>query len=384
MTVAYWMAAAAAMISAVQAVGELARARDRSPALAAWVLSMTGLAACLALAAAAPAVLQGWPGPVTWACAGLGVTGTWAFAEVLAATNGDSRRVADIMTIPLIAGPCVAMVLFGLHVVGSRGPYDADLAVIGTQLTLVVYYTPGLGRIATLAYQRASATPAPWARAAMRAVYASSAVEIVLILARSAVTVAGVSGMRTSVPAITVIGVLQGITAACGIGALAAGPMATLVSAQCESWLAYRRLRPLWAAVTQAVPGVQLPAKTGSVLSIRWHLQRRVREIRDAERVLRPYWREDVATRALVAQSAGLSPDLEQAVVEAAVVMNAASARLRGERPAFEPLPSERLWGSASDDPHAEVAWLVLVSQAIRHCLSLRDLAAEPAPERTT
>jgi hypothetical protein len=61
----YWAAAAAALVSAGQAGWELAR--DRSGALAAWVLSMTALAASLALAAADPAVLQGGTGPAAWA-----------------------------------------------------------------------------------------------------------------------------------------------------------------------------------------------------------------------------------------------------------------------------------------------------------------------------
>jgi hypothetical protein len=101
--------------------------------------------------------------------------------------------------------------------------------------------------------------------------------------------------------------------------------------------------------------------------------------------VLSPYWRDDVAARALAAaQSAALSPDLEQAIVEATVVMNAASARLHGEPPAPVPLPVDRLWGTVSDDPQSEVTRLVLVSHAIRHCLILHDPAAEPRPERTT
>jgi hypothetical protein len=129
MTVIYWVAAIAAVISAAQAAGELAR--DRFPALAAWALSMTALGASLAFAAAAPAVLQGRPGPATWACAGLGILGTWAFAEVLATTNGDGRRIPDIMTSPVLAGASAVLLLTGLHWAASHRPHEAVLATIG-------------------------------------------------------------------------------------------------------------------------------------------------------------------------------------------------------------------------------------------------------------
>jgi len=111
---------------------------------------MTALGASLALAAT-PAVLQGRSGPASWACAGLGIAGTWAFAEVLATTNGDGRRIADMTTIPLLAGLFAVLLLMGLHQAASHSAHNAGLAAIGIQLTLVAYYVPGLGRIASLA-----------------------------------------------------------------------------------------------------------------------------------------------------------------------------------------------------------------------------------------
>ena len=71
----------------------------------------------------------------------------------------------------------------------------------------------------------------------------------------------------------------------------------TLIWTRCGLWLAYWRLRPLWAALLQAVPDVELPAERGAGVGIRWRLLRRVIEIRDAELALRPYWRADVAAR---------------------------------------------------------------------------------------
>jgi hypothetical protein len=231
---------------------------------------------------------------------------------------------------------------------------------MGIQVTLVTYYLPGLGRIASLAQQRASAAPASWGRVAMRAVFASAVTEIVLIMARSAVLVVVSSGVRTSALVIPIIGFLQGIAAAFGIGALAAGPVVTATSALCRSWLAYRRLGPLWAAVKEAVPD-------GSGAGIRRRLQRRVTEIRAAQQALSPYRREDVAARAeAAAQSATLGPDLEDAFIEATVVLDAASARRRGESPAIAPLAGTWICTRASDDLDSEITRLVLVSQAIR------------------
>jgi len=194
----------------------------------------------------------------------------------------------------------------------------------------------------------------------MRSVFASAVAEIVLIMARSAIVIVGASGTHVGTMVTTIIGFLQGIAAAIGIGALAVGPVVTATSALCRSWLAYQRLQPLWEAVKESVPD-------GSGAGIRQRLQRRVTEIQAAEQALSPYWREDVAARAqAVAQSATLGPDLEQAFIEATVVLDAASARRRGDPPATELLAADRTDTSTSNDPDAEVARLVLVSQAVR------------------
>jgi hypothetical protein len=218
--------------------------------LAAWVLSMMAVSASLALAAGVPVVLQGRPGAAAWACTGLGVVGTWSFANVLGTTNSGANRVADVMAVPLAGGGCAALLLAGLSWAGSRDPHDAGVAAAGVQLTLAVYYAPGLGRIAALARQRASLAPKPWARVAMRVVRASASAEIVLLVARSGILIADGFGMHSTAPMITVVDNLQGVAAAYGLGVLAIGPIVTLVASQCGPWLACwwlhraRRSRP--------------------------------------------------------------------------------------------------------------------------------------------
>jgi hypothetical protein len=383
-TVIYWVAAAAALLSAAEAGGELAR--DRLPALAAWALSMTALSASLALAAVNPAVLHGESGPAAWACAGLGILGTWGFAEVLSAGRGDVRSVTGIMATPLFGGACAALLLLGLHWTGSHGTADAgrsQLAPIGAQLALLACYAPGLCQVAVLARQRAALTPPSWARTAMRAVCASAVAQFVLTMARSAILVALASGMPAGGSAITVIGVLQGIAVIWGIGALAVGPLLVLVSARCWPWLAYWRLRPMWALLRQAVPDAERPAVRSSRFSIRRRLLRRVTEICDAEHALSAYWREDVAVRALAAaRSAGLSVSQEQAVVEAAVVMDAVSARLRGEPPPAVPLQPEWVDEGVGDDLQSEVDRLVEVARAMRRYPLVHELSSPESSSR--
>jgi hypothetical protein len=118
----------------------------------------------------------------------------------------------------------------------------------------------------------------------------------------------------------------------------------------------------------QAVPDIELPAARGMRFGIRLRLLRRVIEIRDAELALRPYWRAEVAALAsAAARSAALSASAELAVVEAAVVIDAARARMRGALPSCDPV-AYSICSAASGDLYSEVDRLVRVSRAIRRC----------------
>jgi hypothetical protein len=238
MTTVYWAAAAVALLSAVEAAVEFAR--DRSPVLVGWALSMAAVSASLAVAAAVPAVLQGGSEPAASACAALGIVGTWSFAEVLGTTTKDARRVADMVTTPLLGGACALLLQLGLSWAGSHDTGDAgasQLTTIMIELTVMVYYVPGLCRIALLAHQRAESIPAYWTRMAMRTVCASAGAELVLVMVRSAVLVARGYGMGTGESVISVISVLQGVAVISGVGGLAAGAVIMAISARWGSWL---------------------------------------------------------------------------------------------------------------------------------------------------
>ncbi len=66
---------------------------------------------------------------------------------------------------------------------------------------------------------------------------------------------------------------------------------------------------------------------------------------------------------------------MEQAVVEAAVVVNAAAARRHGTPPAPGLVPAGLIGAGASDDLRSEVVRLVLVSRVIRDCPIVRELS---------
>jgi hypothetical protein len=239
----YWIAAAVALISAVEGGVELAR--DRSPVLTAWALSMAALSASLAVAAAVPVVMDGGSKAAASVSAALGIIGTWAFAEVLATTASDARCLADMVRTPLLGGTCAFLLLSGLGWAGSHDAGDAgvsELAKIAVELTMVAYYMPGLCRIAILAHLRAQSIPARWTRMAMRMVCASAGVELVLVMVRSAVLVAHDAGVGAGESAIPVISVLQGVAVICGVAGLAAGPVLMAISRRCALWFPYGRL----------------------------------------------------------------------------------------------------------------------------------------------
>lgn len=378
MTALYSIAAAGALICAFQPGSQALR--ERSLTLIAFTLSMTALSASLAVVAASPAVLDaGASGPALWTSGGLGVIATWAFAGTLSAANACYIGLTDTVVIPVLGGAVFFLLLLGLQIAASSGAHQASragVAVIGAQLSLVAYYGPALSRIARLARQRARSVHERYARAGMRAVSASAGAGLAVILVRSALIIARACGVQAAKPAMTVIAVLLGGVAICGIVGIGTGPVITQITSQCGLLLAYWRLHPLWAVLMQAVPHVELPTGQRSQFGVRWRLLRRVVEIRDAELALRPYWRPDVAARvSATTRSAGLSAELQAAIVEAAVVMDAADACMRGMPPAREPV-RENIWPAGGGDLHSEVARLVTVSRVIRRCPVLRDLQA--------
>lgn len=149
-------------------------------------------------------------------------------------------------------------------------------------------------------------------------------------------------------------------------------------------WSAYWRLYPLWDALRQAIPEIELPPEPGTRWNIPYRLHRRVIEIRDAQLVLKRYSRSEVADKAAAAaKSAGLSAVKVAAVVEAAVIVDSLHSHFRGSPPRAEDIPPEQVNMTPGNDIRAEVAGLVLISEAINRSDIVRQIAGRP-PARVT
>ena len=141
-------------------------------------------------------------------------------------------------------------------------------------------------------------------------------------------------------------------------------------------WSAYWRLYPLWDALRQVIPEIQLPPEPGLRWNIRYRLHRRVIEIRDAELVLRPYATAEVAGQAAAtARSSGLHPDRAAAVVEAAIIVSSIQSRLRGSVGRHDDIPGGHADAAPGNDIRAEVVRLILVCRAIRRSHIVRCIA---------
>jgi hypothetical protein len=139
---------------------------------------------------------------------------------------------------------------------------------------------------------------------------------------------------------------------------------------------AWVRLRPLWALLVQAVPEVKLPTPPDTRFSPRYHLHRRVIEIRDAELALRPFQDSRATPEAAdAAGRAGLPHDERDAAIEAVMIVTALDARRRGAE-AQGGADAERILSEPPNDLESETARLLLVCRAVRHSPIVRQAAA--------
>ncbi len=216
----------------------------------------------------------------------------------------------------------------------------------------------------------------------MRAVISAAVAELFLILAWSAAIVVAASGRPVPQPVIAGVALAQGtviIQFIAGATVAAWFPALEFISGQGRMWGAYWRLHPLWAILSRAAPDVQLPPQPGTQFNARYRLHRRVIEIRDAELALRPYWNREIAGQAAdAARSARLPPARRDAVVEAAVIVTALDARLRGAPARHDDTLAGPAGPVPQNDLGAEAARLILVSDAIRSSPIVRSFGIRP------
>ena len=129
-----------------------------------------------------------------------------------------------------------------------------------------------------------------------------------------------------------------------------------------QDYSSYRALYPLWHSLYQSSPGIALEPPTASITDMHYRLHRRVIEIRDAWRALRPYMGGPEAgghTRA----NGTATDEPEQAANEAMKIKYAIRAKESGH-PAVN---GQGVNGAGDHDAKtfsAEISWLTRVAEA--------------------
>ena len=211
MTVLYGAAAGFAAACALHAAVRLRR--DRSVMRAMPVLSMLAAAAALALTAANPALAQVQPaGPaIAWAGSTLGLLATWIFLGVLATVTGDTDRHRTLLAIPVLGAASAGLLQMALRApagTGNRPRFLPSRPAGSSDLLL-----SGSMRIATLGWQCSRRIRVRHISAGMRAVSSAAAVQLVLVLPRSAAIIGRSSGTPLAEPEMVAIASAQAVAA---------------------------------------------------------------------------------------------------------------------------------------------------------------------------
>jgi hypothetical protein len=372
MTGLYWTAAVLALTWAGYTAVRLRR--DRSALVVTSWLCMASAAATMAVAASWPELL--WPEPahpvIAWLLLSLGLLAAWAFLGMLAAVTGKTARPLALVAVPLAAAAAGGLIQAGVPHDWAVGPAHDGWSVpaLASQFFLGACYCPAEGRIAVIAWRFSRRVRVWHIRWGMCAVAAGAAAELALILARAAMIGSYAAGEEAAGRAATAIATVQGvavISIVAGTTASAWYPPLSRLARQAWLWSAYWRLRQLWAVLGQVIPEVTLSRPPGVRLNVRYRVDRRVIEIRDAELALRAYSPPHVPGRAeAAARSAGLDADKAVAVAEAAVIATALAARRDGQPPRLDGTPGEVINAVPGNDLRAEAARLILVSRAFR------------------
>jgi hypothetical protein len=129
-----------------------------------------------------------------------------------------------------------------------------------------------------------------------------------------------------------------------------------------ESYRTYRKIRPLWLALYDAVPEIALESPNFPVRDIRYHLYRTVIEIRDGWRAMHHDLDPEIARQAAErGKAAGWSGLELRAFVESEQLKAALDARRSGRKPDVpHPAPCPHL----SENFASELDWLTRIAEA--------------------
>jgi hypothetical protein len=291
----------------------------------------------------------------------------------------------------LLAAAALGVVLVVLFFAGGAPDLPQSALETGTRnpviLTFLLLFIISQAIPCIIIYRQclpyARITDKPWLRRALRLLATSAVVLLLYCLARTVNTLSTVLGIN--------VGNWQ--IAASAFSAL--GIVILSVSLTMPSWgvhvsnlrqwvrdyTAYRALSPLWNSLYELSPGIALEPPTSSVTDMHYRLYRRVIEIRDGLRVLRPYLtRPDDGTSAAdgaaadgaaadgasangVAAHGAAAGENRQAVIEAMMIKQAIQAWKSGHAV----VDGHDVTGVGDHDATtftAEVSWLSQVSAA--------------------
>lgn len=162
-------------------------------------------------------------------------------------------------------------------------------------------------------------------------------------------------GMWTLLP--TIFSPIGIVVLSIGLTMPSWGVHVSRLAAWMRDYASYRALYPLWHSLYESSPGIALEPPSSSVSDLHYRLHRRVVEIRDGWRALRPYM-ETVDTSA-----AEDGDEARQAFAEAMRIKRALHAKKSGAPPRTSP-ETDGFDGRDAKTFAAEVTWLKRVSAA--------------------
>jgi len=270
----------------------------------------------------------------------------------------------------LIAGAAASCLLALLFFAGRAESKPVTALTIGTTdpvlLAYLLLFMASQAVPCVIIYGQcrryARITDKPWLRRALR------------LLAVSAVVLLGYCAARTVNILSPVFHVSMGswqltasVLSAIGIAILSVGitmpswgPQLAGLPEWTRNYASYRALYPLWRAVYDSSPGIALEPPRSSVTDMRYRLHRRVIEIRDGWRALRPYMDQHISDEGAAGPD-GADDQARQAHLEALRIREA----IRAKQSARVPVHSRDVAGFDSHDAAtrmAEVSWLTQVA----------------------
>ncbi|PZH16896.1 hypothetical protein C1I97_05870 [Streptomyces sp. NTH33] len=202
-------------------------------------------------------------------------------------------------------------------------------------------------------------------RQALRLLSVAAVILFLYCLARTVNILTAASGIDIGVwqLAASVFSAVGIVTLSLSLTMSSWGPPAAGLLDWVRSYRSYRALYPLWRDLYESSPDIVLEPPGASVLDLDYRLHRRVVEIRDGWRDLRPYI--DRGANGVDGAAPGASEESRQAFAEAAQIRRALHAKRTGTVPEDNKDVGD-FEDRDSDNFTAEVAWLTKVASAYR------------------